>query len=292
MVIGLCRNPTETVYCPIALTNGAFRNLLIRFPLCLLVVGLPSLCAAVDLSPQLASIEAQRSSIQRQLSSTQTQMASAERQKQSVRYQETLLPVWKNPLPVVAAAATAVYDCEPIAANEAESLIHSAADKEALPPELLRAVVKQESGFKPCAVSSVGAQGLMQLMPATAVDLHVANPFDPKENLRGGAAYLKQLVTRYGGDLRKALGAYNAGMSRVDAFGGVPNFLETQNYVSSITGDLGYDQMPLLPAVEPEVIDDLPVAGREFHAASLQLSLGTVKFGLPKEKTVAVTLAP
>lgn len=256
----------------------------------LLVLLLPVLHAsAADLSPQLASIEAQRASIERQFASVEGQVASAEKQRKSVRRQEALLPVWKTPPAVAAAIFPVVYDCQPIATNEAESLIHSAANREELPPELLRAVIKQESGFKPCAVSSVGAQGLMQLMPATAVDLHVANPFDPKENIRGGAAYLKQLVTRYGGDLRKALGAYNAGVGRVDAFGGVPDFLETQNYVSNITGDLGYDQLPPVAETEPSVVEGISVNGQDFHAASLQLRLGTVDFGAPR-KTLPVQL--
>ena len=180
-----------------------------------------------------------------------------------------------------------------MAAEETESLIGSAAAHEALPAELLRAVIKRESGFKPCAVSNMGAQGLMQLMPATAVDLHVTNPFDPRENIRGGAAYLKQLVNRYGGDLKKALGAYNAGMARVDSFGGIPDLMETQNYVANITGDLGYDQLPVNNDESPAetILDNASeTATRDFHPAALHLSLGSVQFGTSKDTTVSVPL--
>ncbi len=268
------------------------------------------------MSPQLASIEAQRASAEKQTASVKAQTESVVRQHDSVKKQSELLPKW-TPLPPVAVIRNPQdvpqfvsqdlpqqYDCEPMAPGETESLIHSAAAREALPAELLRAVIKRESGFKPCAVSNMGAQGLMQLMPATAVDLHVDNAFDPRENIRGGAAYLKQLVNRYGGDLRKALGAYNAGMARVDSFGGIPDLLETQNYVSNITGDLGYDQLPLyagqwnerqaaLDGQTPaETILDNPseTATRDFHPAALHLSLGSVQFGSPQDTTVSVPL--
>jgi soluble lytic murein transglycosylase-like protein len=100
-------------------------------------------------------------------------------------------------------------------------------------------VIKQESGFRPCAVSPVGAQGLMQLMPDTADQLRVADAFDPAQNVNGGAAYLKQLLTKYKGDIKLTLGAYNAGPKRTDDAGGVPNIPETQNYVASILADMG-----------------------------------------------------
>lgn len=101
-------------------------------------------------------------------------------------------------------------------------------------PALLRAVIGQESGFRPCAVSRAGAQGLMQLMPGTAAGLNVSNPFDPQENVFAGSKFLRLLLDRYNGDLPKALGAYNAGPARVDAVGGIPPIAETQNYVNSI----------------------------------------------------------
>jgi soluble lytic murein transglycosylase-like protein len=93
-----------------------------------------------------------------------------------------------------------------------------------------------ESGFEPQAVSSKGAQGLMQLMPATARDLGITDPFDPAANLDGGSRYLSALVARYEGDLPKVLAAYNAGMGAVARHGGVPPYAETLRYVQRVLG--------------------------------------------------------
>lgn len=132
-------------------------------------------------------------------------------------------------------------DCPPLPATDIDTLVNAAAQKHSLKPALLRAVIKQESGFLPCAVSVKGAQGLMQLMPDTAAQFQVSDPFDPKQNVEAGAAFLKQLLDKYKGDLSLALGAYNAGANSVDASGGVPNIEETKNYVTSILADLGQD---------------------------------------------------
>jgi hypothetical protein len=117
-----------------------------------------------------------------------------------------------------------------------ELLVAEAAQRHGLDPALVRAVVGVESGFQPQAVSRKGAQGLMQLMPATARDLGVADPFDPAANLDGGSRYLSALVARYEGDLTKALAAYNAGMGAVARHGGVPPYAETRKYVQNVLG--------------------------------------------------------
>jgi soluble lytic murein transglycosylase-like protein len=100
-------------------------------------------------------------------------------------------------------------------------------------PDLARAVMRMESGGNPNAVSRAGAIGLMQLMPATAKGLGV-NPKDPERNLEGGIKYLAQLSDKYDGDYVKTLAAYNAGPGRVDSYGGVPPFPETQRYVKNV----------------------------------------------------------
>ena len=114
------------------------------------------------------------------------------------------------------------------------SEITASAQRNGLDPALLAGLIKQESGFKPDARSGAGAQGLTQLMPGTAAGLGVTNPLDPAQAIEGGAKYLKQQLDRFGGDVARALAAYNAGPGAVQRFGGVPPYAETQNYVRAV----------------------------------------------------------
>jgi soluble lytic murein transglycosylase-like protein len=120
-------------------------------------------------------------------------------------------------------------------------LIHAAATKHGVDENLIRKVIAEESNFNPLAVSPKRAQGLMQLLPETAARYSVANVFDPAQNIEAGAHYLKDLLTRYSGDLRLALAAYNAGPEVVDRYAGIPPFPETQRYVSRITASLAQE---------------------------------------------------
>jgi len=138
------------------------------------------------------------------------------------------------------AITPSVADCDPLPATEIDALIGKAAKREGLEEGLLRNVMKQESGFRPCAVSPKGALGLMQLMPSTAQEFGVKDPFDVTSNVDTGAKFLKQLLTKYDGDLTKALGAYNAGPAKVDAAGGVPAIPETLDYVRQILSGLTF----------------------------------------------------
>lgn len=122
---------------------------------------------------------------------------------------------------------------------ELENLVQEAGRRHDIDPELIRAVIRQESGFNPLAVSRKGAQGLMQLMPETARRLGVQDVFDPAENVLGGAKLLRQLMDRYEGDLDLALAAYNAGEGAVERYGGLPPYRETVHYVDRITQAYG-----------------------------------------------------
>ncbi len=116
-----------------------------------------------------------------------------------------------------------------------EEIYQEAAQTYGVSTELLKAMTRQESNFNPNATSRSGAQGLMQLMPATAASLGVTNAYDPYQNIMGGAKYIRQMLDRYNGNVSLALAAYNAGSHNVDKYGGIPPFAETQNYVAKIT---------------------------------------------------------
>lgn len=183
--------------------------------------------AEASLQKQLASLDKQRTSVRQQIGLS----------KETVERAGSFISVFP-PLPPEVLARFQP-DCPALTPEEVDSLVNKAAQKESIEPKLIKAVMKQESGFKPCAVSVRGAQGLMQLMPDTAEQLHVLDPFDPAQNVNGGAAFLKQLLTRYKGDLKLTLSAYNAGPKRTDDAAAVPNIPETQNYVESILSDIG-----------------------------------------------------
>ncbi len=125
-----------------------------------------------------------------------------------------------------------------LASGQLQQLVRNAAFAHEVDPKLVAAVIDAESHGDPAAVSRVGAQGLMQLMPGTAAEYGVANAFDPVENVDAGTHYLHDLLRRYRGNVRLAVAAYNAGPGAVDAAHGVPAFAETRAYVERVTAAL------------------------------------------------------
>jgi len=143
------------------------------------------------------------------------------------------------PVPVTPAPVSDVPKQRPVVATvltreEMHTMLASAGDEHNIDEDLLASVVKAESGGHVRAVSRVGAQGLMQLMPKTAGELGVENAFRPEENIAGGTAYLDQLLTRYNNNVALALAAYNAGPAAVDKYHGVPPYRETRAYVARV----------------------------------------------------------
>lgn len=143
------------------------------------------------------------------------------------------LPATRAPL---ASISVNIDSFNPIDVRHAyDDLIAEAAERYNLDPHIIRAVMQTESAFNTMAVSPVGALGLMQLMPAVAEELGVTDPMDPRQNIMGGALYLKRLLTAHRGNVKLALASYNAGPGNVAKYRAIPPFKETQNYVKKIT---------------------------------------------------------
>lgn len=121
-----------------------------------------------------------------------------------------------------------------VTSQDYSGYVQRAAAKYEIEPDLIHAVIKTESNGNHRAVSKKGAMGLMQLMPSTAYDMNVVNPFNPEENIEGGTKYLKQLLEKFNGDLTLALAAYNAGPKTVEKYGNIPPISETRQYVKKI----------------------------------------------------------
>ena len=132
-------------------------------------------------------------------------------------------------------------------------IIYRAGEKQGVDPRFIHAVIKQESRYNPKAVSSAGAQGLMQMMPATADRFGLKDPFDAKANVEAGTKYLKWLLKRFDGDVSLALAGYNAGEGAVDKYKGVPPYNETQNYVKKIVATYGKTYHPVLPPADAKL---------------------------------------
>jgi soluble lytic murein transglycosylase-like protein len=193
----------------------------------------PSPSAPSPASSMAASIAAQRASVQKQVSAITGKAAAPASSFFTVPWIAT-----SADFPVQFAEQFNVPPCDPLPSEQLDPLIEDAAKRQGLKADLIRSVIRQESASRPCAVSVKGAQGLMQLMPATVEQFAVRDPFDPRQNVEAGARLLKQLLDKYNGDVTLALSAYNAGSGRVDREGGVPQIPETINYVNGVLDGL------------------------------------------------------
>lgn len=193
---------------------------------------------AADLPAQsvrpIAVMDAMKASIEKQHAAAAIQKGSIEAQRAAARRgAEAAGTAQPGPSPGIEPP------CEPAPVADIAPIIDSTAKAQGMDQSLVRAVVEQESGYRSCAVSEKGALGLMQLMPDTAGQFGVADPFDASQNVEAGVKFLKQLIERYKGDLSLALAAYNAGPATVDDAGTIPPIQETQDYVSAILRKIG-----------------------------------------------------
>ncbi len=156
-------------------------------------------------------------------------------------------------------------------AAQYDALIEENAAVHGVSPHLVRAVIQQESAFNPNARSHKGAMGLMQLMPATAAELGVTDPYNPSENIRGGVAYLKGLLVKFQQNVELALAAYNAGPTAVTRYGAVPPYRETRNYVTRIKTAVDATPKPKSIYKTTEIVD-----GREVTRLSTVETPGSV----------------
>ncbi|MDQ2950054.1 MAG: lytic transglycosylase domain-containing protein [Acidobacteriota bacterium] len=215
------------------------------FPICifLAVVLLPAAAQQNSAATQVATqgnasdVAAKQSvSVEKMNGSIEKQKAAAQSQVGAGGSADSFFTAsWITPAAIP--VPTIIPACQPMPEDELKALIADSAKTHGVKPEVIRAVIRRESDSYACAVSDKGALGLMQLLPEVAQQFG-ANPLDPKQNVQAGTKYLKQLMTRYKGDLRLALAAYNAGPQRVDADKKVPDIPETIAYVEAILKDL------------------------------------------------------
>ena len=157
---------------------------------------------------------------------------------------------------VVSPATQLTQQSEAARADEATSLraiVNEAATRNEVEAPLIHSVIRAESGFNPLAVSNKGAQGLMQLIPATAKRFGVKDSFDSKENVEGGVKYLRYLIDLFHGDYTQAVAAYNAGEAAVAKYGGVPPFKETRNYVATVARNLEQERRVFAARTKPVI---------------------------------------
>jgi soluble lytic murein transglycosylase-like protein len=208
-----------------------------------IIVSLPAACIAAQVETKAVQQNSASDIAAKQSASVEKMFSSIDKQKLSAQSQvggggtadSFFTAPWITPAAIP--VPTIIPGCQPMTEDDLKPLIADSAKANDVRPEVIRAVIRRESDSYACAVSEKGALGLMQLLPEVAQQFG-ADPLDPKQNVQAGTQYLKQLITRYKGDLKLALAAYNAGPQRVDADKKVPDIPETTAYVDAILKDL------------------------------------------------------
>jgi len=181
---------------------------------------------------------------------------------QILRFEHDDAPLPVSPAPAAARltplSPQAAIKSQPLSTAGLADVLNGAGERNQIDPAFIASVIRAESGFNSRAVSKKGAQGLMQLMPKTAGELGVKNPFDPNANVEGGSKYLRELLEKYNFDVVKALAAYNAGPRRVDRYRGVPPYYETQAYIARIIRDYNRQKLAENPKLAKKPIGKRP----------------------------------
>lgn len=172
-----------------------------------------------------------------QIASFEAEEAPAPAADPATLPQQVAAPAIVQPAATAPVASNATAPAKSAASVDLEQVVREASTRNGLDPDFVNSVIKAESNFKTRAVSRKGAQGLMQLMPGTAAQLGITDPFDPKANVEAGTSHLNSLLNQYHDDPIKALAAYNAGAHRVKQYNGVPPYRETRAYISQIVRD-------------------------------------------------------
>jgi soluble lytic murein transglycosylase-like protein len=191
-----------------------------------------------------------------------------------------------------AAAGPIVAASNAAAAIDLDQVVRDAANKNRLDPDFVSSVIKAESNFKTHAVSKKGAQGLMQLMPGTAAQLGVADPFDPKANVEAGTAHLSALLDLYHDDPIKALAAYNAGAFRVKQYNGVPPYQETRAYVSKIVRDFNAKKRAQMKAAAAAKAATGPATDKKIAGTPAKTANPATKKAKPQQASVSKSARP
>jgi soluble lytic murein transglycosylase-like protein len=191
-----------------------------------------------------------------------------------------------------ATASPTVAPSNAAAAIDLDQVVRDAANKNRLDPDFVSSVIKAESNFKTHAVSKKGAQGLMQLMPGTAAQLGVADPFDPKANVEAGTAHLSALLDLYHDDPIKALAAYNAGAFRVKQYNGVPPYQETRAYVSKIVRDFNAKKRAQMKAAAATKAATSPAAEKKIAGTPAKTANPATKKAKPQQASVSKSASP